>query len=212
VSALLFASGVLIVAQLRTQRRLAASPYSRDDQAVLLSELVDANRQLREEVAALTAQAADLEGGRAPVLEELVDELNHVRALNGIVGVSGPGVEVVLDGPLHALDVQDLVNELRNAGAEAVAFSGYRLLASSVPVMDDRGGIALDGQSIARPYRLQAIGDADTLEAALLRSGGLIAALERKYPNLVVESSQRADLVLDVSRVRPGLAYAHPVQ
>ncbi|MBN1641447.1 MAG: DUF881 domain-containing protein [Anaerolineae bacterium] len=212
VAALLLASGVLIVAQIRTQRRLAAIPYSRDDQALLLSELVDANRLLREEVAVLSAQVTGSEGERATVLEQLVDELNRARVLTGLVGVSGPGIEVRIDGPLEALDLQDLVNELRNAGAEAIALNGYRLLVSSVPTIDARGQITVNGQAIERPYRLEAIGEPDTLEAALLRSGGLIAVLERRYPALRVEIAQRAELLLNVSLARPDLAYAHPTR
>jgi uncharacterized protein YlxW (UPF0749 family) len=212
VALLLLVSGVLIVAQFRTQRRLATSAISEEDEAVLLSELVAANRQLREEVDVLSAQVAAAEGGRATLLEELVEDLNRVRVLTGMVGVVGPGIEMVVDGPVHALDLQDLVNELRNAGAEAISVNGHRIVASSVPVTNERDEIILHGQVIDRPYYLQAIGDPDTIEAALSRSGGLIALLERRYPNLQVETVQQPRLILDVSPVRTAQAYARPVQ
>ena len=50
MTALLLAIGILTVAQLRAQRRLRVGAYDRDEQAVLLSELVDANRRLRAEI------------------------------------------------------------------------------------------------------------------------------------------------------------------
>jgi len=203
--------GVLTVAQLRVQRRLRVAGYDRDEQAVLLSELVDANRRLRAEIDLLTAQqSAYADESRGAILEDLVAELNRVRMLNGAIGVSGPGIELLIDGPMSALDLQDIVNELRNAGAEALALNGHRLVGNSVFVVEDRG-LVVDGQPVRRPYRLEAIGDPDTMETALLRPGGLVSLFERMYSNPVVQSTQRTRLVLGVHRPRLVFEYAVPV-
>jgi uncharacterized protein YlxW (UPF0749 family) len=205
--------GVLIVTQLRVQRRLRVVTFDRDAQAILLSELVDANVSLRAEVESLRVQQTTYEGeNRGAVLEELVAELNRVRVINGMVEVSGPGVELVIDGPLNALDLQDLINELRNAGAEAIALNDHRLVVKSVLTVDVQGGMAVDGQPISRPYRFQAIGDSDTIETALLRPGGVISLFRRTYPNLVVQSTQHPRLVLAVYRPQVALQYAQPVE
>jgi uncharacterized protein YlxW (UPF0749 family) len=204
--------GVLTVAQLRVQRRLRVANYDRDEQAVLLSGLVDANRRLRAEIDLLTAQqSAYADENRGAILEDLVAELNRVRMLNGTIEVSGPGIELLIDGPVSALDLQDVVNELRNAGAEALALNGHRLVGNSVFVIEDRGLVVVDGQPVQRPYRFEAIGDPDTLETALLRPGGLVSLFERMYSNPVVQSTQRARLVLGVHRPRLAFEYAVPV-
>ncbi|HUT18800.1 MAG TPA: DUF881 domain-containing protein, partial [Anaerolineae bacterium] len=132
LAAALLGLGVATVAQLRTQRNLQKTWYDQDEQVVLLSELVDSNQRLRSEIATLSAQQTASEAQRpGTVLEELVANLNRVRTLNGVAVVAGPGIEVVLDGPLNALDLQDTLNELRNAGAEAIALNGLRLVVDS---------------------------------------------------------------------------------
>jgi len=210
---LLLVTGMLIVAQMRTQRHLRVVSYDRDEQAILISELVDANRRLREEIESLESEQAALQSvGRGTALEEVVSELNRVRVLNGLVEVSGPGIEVIIDGPLSPLDLQDLMNESRNAGAEALALNDQRIVVNSVFVAGERGGIILDGQMIRRPYRLQAIGDPDTMETALLRPGGLISLLQRAYPNLIVSSTRQSRIVLGIYRNPLPVRYAGPIE
>ena len=213
LAAALLGLGVATVAQLRTQRNLQKTWYDQDEQVVLLSELVDANQRLRSEIATLSAQQTASEAQRpGTVLEELVANLNRVRTLNGVAVVGGPGVEVVLDGPLNALDLQDMLNELRNAGAEAIALNGLRLLVDSAFGVGQGGELRVGDQVVLRPYRLQAIGDPQTMEAALLRRGGLLSLLERSYPALSVEVVQRDRLVLDPSRTPVTLQYAELVR
>jgi len=213
VAAVLLGLGVATIAQLRGQRNLQKTLYSEDEQVVLLGQLVDANHRLRAEISALSTQQAAYDAERqGTVLEKLVADLNQVRMLNGAAVVAGPGIELVLDGPLNALDLQDTLNELRNAGAEAIALNGVRLTASSVLDVASSGELRLGDQIVSRPYRLQAIGDPQTIEAALLRRGGILAVLERSYPALSTQITQRERLVLDVSRAPATLQYAELVR
>ncbi len=204
-----FLLGLLVVAQLRTQRRMIATPGT--DQLAIMANLVEANAHLRQEVEALEDQLREYQqaAGRG-VLEALVDELNKVKIVNGLVEVSGPGVEVRLDGPLTALDMQDLINELRNAGAEALALGDERLIVSSVVASAEDGTITLNGVKIARPYVLRAIGHPEAMEKALLRSGGLLAALEGSYEGLEVTVVKRDKMVLPVYKGALAFRYATP--
>jgi uncharacterized protein YlxW (UPF0749 family) len=119
---------------------------------------------------------------------------------------------LLLDGPLSALDLLDVVNELRNAGAEALALNGHRLVADSVFAVEGRGTVVVDGHPVRRPYHLEAIGDPDTIETALLRPGGLLAVFRRVYPNLIAQSTQHARLVLGVHRPHRAFDYAEPIE
>ena len=133
---LLLSSGILIAAQIRTQSRARTLSYAPGEQAILLSEMVTANQNLRSEVQAIEKQLAAYQadkGGTA--LESLVAELNRVKVSTGMIEVSGPGIELTVDGPLTALDVQDILNELRNTGAEAIAVNDQRIVANSVVAM-----------------------------------------------------------------------------
>ncbi len=210
-----FTLGLLLVAQFRTQRMTDSSLLSASsaDQLLIIGSLVENNTRLREEMDTLEEQLSEYQQatGRA-VLETLVEELNKVRIINGLVEVSGAGVEVSIDGPIGVLDVQDLINELRNAGAEALAINGERLTLYSVIAGAEGGGMTINGVRLSRPYVLQAIGQPETLETALLRSGGLIATLERNYEGLVVSVIKRERMVLPVYKGDTEFVYASPVK
>lgn len=203
--------GILVTAQFHAHSLTSKTRalVSSADQSVILSNLIEANAGLRAEVDALGAQlsgyrSADSSG----LLETLVEELNRIKIVNGLVQVSGPGIQVRVSGPMSVLNAQDLVNELRNAGAEAIALNGERLVLWSAIAADDEGWLTVDGVRIASPYVFQAIGDGETLETALTRSGGLIAVLEHSYEGLQVEISYREKLVLLVHRYPPEFKYA----
>jgi uncharacterized protein YlxW (UPF0749 family) len=210
-----FILGLLLVAQFRTQRRADNSLLSASsaDQLVIIGSLVENNTRLREEMETLEEQLSEYQQatGRA-VLETLVEELNKVRVINGLVEVSGVGVEVSLDGPIGVLDVQDLINELRNAGAEALTINGERLTLYSVIASTEDGGMTVNGMTLSRPYILQAIGQPMTMETALLRSGGLIATLEHNYEGLAMSVIKREGMVLPVYKRDIEFVYASPVE
>jgi uncharacterized protein YlxW (UPF0749 family) len=213
MTVLMFVLGIMIVVQFRAAGRLRPVSGTGNEQAILLSALADANSGLRAEVASLTAQEAGYEREKGTAgLEELVAELNRVRVLNGMVEVSGPGTDLLLDGPLNALDLQDVVNELRNAGAEAITLNGRRLVVNSVMAVDAKGQVLLNGQPIVRPYQFVAIGDPDTLETAVRRSGGLLSILQRTYPNLIVQTAQHARVVMGMQRAQSTFRYAQAVE
>jgi len=210
-----FVLGLLLVAQFRTQRMAGGYILSASsaDQLIIISSLVENNARLREEMEALEGQLDEYQQttGRA-VLEGLVEELNKVRIINGLVEVSGAGVEVSIDGSIGVLDLQDLINELRNAGAEALTINGERLTLYSVIASPEDGVMTINGTQFSRPYVLQAIGDPETMETALLRSGGLIATLEHNYEGLAVSVIRRDRMVLPVYEGAIEFVYASPVE
>jgi uncharacterized protein YlxW (UPF0749 family) len=204
--------GVLLVVQLRTQQAVRQAGGTEDWEFVV-ADLVDSNARLREEVEALQTQLAgiqDVEGSGA-ILQSLVDEVNHLRIVNGWVEVSGPGVEVIVTGPISVLDLHDLINELRNAGAEALALDGWRIVAWSA-IGTDGQQVTVDSQPIQPPYRLQAIGDAKTLEVALLRPGGLVDLFRRSNSGVSISVYQQERLTLAIYDQPVEFVYAKAVK
>jgi uncharacterized protein YlxW (UPF0749 family) len=188
--------GVALVMQFRTQRQAHQSvPVSASDQATYISQLYENNTQLRQQVDQLSRELADYEedttGGKSN-LDTLVRDLQNLRVANGEVEVVGPGVTVLVEGSLTVFELQDLVNELRNASAEAVAVNGVRVVARSAVLADEEGRITVDRQPLARPYRLEAIGNPDTLLPALERKGGLIALLEASNSELKIKVNKHS--------------------
>lgn len=206
--------GVLLFAQFCTQRRITAAllAASSTNQALIISNLVESNAELREEVGALRSQLRryqEVEG--QGVLQTRLNELNRIKVVNGLVEVSGHGVEVRIEGRISVLDMQDMVNELRNTGAEAMAVNGQRLLVSSVIASDDMGMI-VNGVSISAPYIFQAIGDQETMARALTRKGGVIALLEARCEGLDIMVSKRDKIILPIYRGSFEFRYATAVK
>ena len=193
--------GFLLVAQMNSLPGIGRAQAEQlgTDRTTIICSLVESNAALRAEVEALQARLAayeeDTGGG---MLQSLVDELNRIRIVNGLVAVSGPGVRVVVDAPISVLDMQDLVNELRNAGAEALALNDQRLVVFSVVNTDGSGGLLVNDTRVLPPYVLSAIGSPNTLETALLRKGGIVEALRETYGPQAVRVERETHLVLPI--------------
>ncbi len=204
--------GLLLVVQLRAQRSV---PPAADDTEWenVVAELIDGNARLRDEIEALEAQLAELQdvNGGGAVLESLVDEVNHLRIANGLVEVSGPGVEVEIMTPVSVPDLYDLINELRNAGAEALELSGHRIVAWSA-VGTDGHNVTVDGRPVQVPYQLKAIGDMHTLEVALTRPGGLVSLLQKAHGTASIRVSRRDKITLPVYDLPLQFVFAEPVE
>lgn len=196
--------GILGVTQFRTQDNILKALQTENpiNQAQAISNLLEANAALVREVRSLDAQLDKYSQGlERSGLEALVADLNRLKVLNGLVEVWGPGVEVSVGGRLLAEEVHDIINELRNAGAEAMSINGQRLVASSI-VNQDRGDLVVDGTTLTPPYVFQSIGDIQTMEVALERKGGIIPLLRHTYPDSRITVIRVTRMILPVYQGR----------
>ncbi|MEO8288572.1 MAG: DUF881 domain-containing protein [Chloroflexota bacterium] len=205
--------GVMLVMQFRSQRAAREEvPRSATDQATYISQLYESTTGLRQQVETLKTQLgqyeADNSGGKSN-LDSLQKELQDLRVANGEVDVVGPGVTVLVDGAVTVFELQDLVNELRNASAEAIAVNGVRVVTRSAIVADQNGNTAIDRQPLSGPYTLEAIGEPDTLVPALERKGGLIALLKAGDSTLTIEVTRHSVADKESWLKLPKAALAH---
>lgn len=112
--------------------------------------------------------------------QRLRDLINQLDPQVGQVPVTGPGIQIVADdsssldsaqGQVLDLDLQQLANGLWAAGAEAVAINGHRLTAMTA-IRGAGDAITVDYRSLTRPYRVDAIGDPNTLQSAFAETSG----------------------------------------
>lgn len=209
-----FLLGLLLAIQFRTQSKVGTVALSASigDQALIISDLVEANAALRQEAASLETELERYKqaAGRGN-LETMVEEINRLRIINGIAEVTGPGIEVRIDGEVTSLDLQDLINEARNAGAEAISLNGHRIVVRSV-VMGRDGRIYLEGDRISPPYILQVIGHPETLERAFTRKGGLLALFQFVYPGISITVTRQDSLTLPLYQGKYEFRYARAVK
>ncbi len=206
-----FLLGVSLVAQLRARRGLSLASVGGQDQSVMLGSLVVANAELRNEVQKLEGeiQAYDRASGRAAV-PQMAEELGRMRLINGHAEVVGPGVEVRVGAGVSVVDLQDLLNEVRNVGAEAISLNGNRLTIDSALMADDHG-ISVDRVRLGAPFTFQAIGDPATMSTALNRRGGVLELLRVAYPGLEVEVKSVPLMDLPAQRQSRRFVLAQPV-
>ena len=170
ISVWLIALLVALVAtiQIRSQAEVERSLVGTDatSLAFLIDDLHRANESLDVEKADLARQHAQLQSGQAGAADQvLTDEANRLRAIEGLTPVHGPGVVIVIDATgLTALDLQDALNNLAAAGAEAVDVNDRRV-AMGIPVYQTSGGVAINGAMVIPPWTITAIGDANRLGA-----------------------------------------------
>ncbi|MEA2640060.1 MAG: hypothetical protein QOF51_1454 [Chloroflexota bacterium] len=189
-----FLLGLGLVTQFRTYHTVAKSELSPADEALVIGDLVDGNGSLRREVGELQDKLAQYgQPGSAASVGAMRTERDQLQIAVGATSVQGPGVEMAVSGYVRTDELVDLINELRNAGAEAVGVNGRRLTARSV-FISGPGGYSLDGVQVTPPFRFSAIGLPATLETALLRKGGVVALLRAYYPSLTIDVVRR-DLV-----------------
>jgi uncharacterized protein YlxW (UPF0749 family) len=181
--------GVLIVGQIRSQagdNGLAAR--SAQDLTLLVANLNTRNDQLRTEVGGLERQLQGLElGGRngTSSLNQIRGDLARVRAWAGLNPVTGRGIEVTISGPIAGPALEDLINELRNAGAEAISIADVRVVAATV-VGGSPGSLSVDDTALDSPFVVRAIGNRESLVGSLTRIGGIVAQLGATYPDVAV--------------------------
>lgn len=143
----------------------------------LRQERVDAMTEqldtLRAEVAALEAEMS------APDLQRDVERIEQVA---GLTAVRGPGLTVTLDDAsgscpsgqeqdcqIQDTDLQLAVNALFDAGAEAVAVNGERVIATTA-IRSAGRAVLVNYRVLSPPYEILAVGDPEGLESGFMTS------------------------------------------
>lgn len=207
VIAILATFGLLVaVAAVQTSRDAGVDVASRQS-------LGDRITEQRAAVAASSRRLANLRSANTradSALTGLGTQLTAAQArvatlggLTGMQAVSGPAIRVSLDNAPYAdansqvrdSDIALLVDGLWAAGAEAITVNGQRVTART-GIRTSGDAIEVNGNGIAPPYTILAIGDTGQLAADFLNSasGQDFAALAGQY-------SFRYDLH-DVGQVR----------
>jgi uncharacterized protein YlxW (UPF0749 family) len=203
--------GLLVVVQLRGQAGGSAlQSKSAQDLTTLVANLNDQNDDLRAEVSGLQQQRDELRADRASgatSLSQIESDLARIRAWSGLDPVAGKGVMIRVSGEVDADSVDDLINELRNAGAEAIAIEDIRVVASTT-VSGVPGSLDADGFLLRDPFTIRAIGKPEVLVGSLTRVGGIIAQLGATNPAAVVDV-EPSDKLMTLPATRRDLVPAH---
>lgn len=169
-----------IVVQINDEGKDDYSGVRGEDLVELLKSLDVANERLGSQIDDLTTTRDGLRDRTRR--SERAQEQAKLRAeqlaiLAGTAGATGPGIELIINDPDEQIDAPELldaIEELRDAGAEAIVINGVARVVAQTYFLDDEDQIRVGGREIKRPYRIEAIGDAEDLAEAVRFRGGLI--------------------------------------
>lgn len=176
--------GFLLVGQMRGseafRQRLEAE--NEGDLTRILAGLTNEADALRDEISTLRLQLVELQNTQeqdSASAAAAAAQLRALQVLAGTVPVSGPGLTLRIADPEGGVTYDtliDVVAELRDAGAEAIAINGRRIGAASAFGQSD-SRITIEGIAISAPYAVAAIGPAADLDGALKIPGGALDVL-----------------------------------
>lgn len=126
-------------------------------------------------------------------LEPLKRNMDRLKLISGLTDVEGPGVVITLDDQnmastakdpefyiIHYSSILYIVNDLRAAGAEAIAVNDNRVV--SISDIRCAGNIILvNTHRLAPPFKIKAIGNAQHLEN-VVRTGEFTTLELGKFP------------------------------
>ncbi len=201
----------VLVAQVRQDSSDSLDQMRQDDLVRLLDELDTRNNDLLDERDELASEIEELSSGQdaRAAAEEAAQEQERVRRIEaGVVAVEGPGIVLTItdpDGQLRAQSLVTVIEELRNAGAEAITVGGVRVVANTYVTSSD-DGIEVSGTAITSPYVIQAIGSSSVMRVALEMPGGVLSVIRSQGPTTTLV--EQSTLQIDAVATLPEFEYA----
>lgn len=235
-----FVFGGLLAMQLRAIERVQAKKADEQKAQTQIEMQAVKNRveaaKAEKETATLQKQLTTLRGQLtsgtlgAQKKEQLLKQLNarikELQLIAGLTPVSGPGIRIVMSdspevsgavesnnpfvpGIVHDFDLLQVVNELRAASAEAIAINGTRITGYT-PIRCVGTSILINNERVPPPFRIEAIGDADSLYTQVNMAGGIIKNLQNPEvgPALEIKLTRASRLLLPAAGGAPRLKAA----
>lgn len=183
--------GLMIASQTKTHAKMESikqAPSRQLEQTVvLLKEAESKKENLEKQVTELRKQIDELRNSSEIGIPQA--QLDKIYVIAGLTEIKGKGVEVELDdrnssklptpdndGLIHSDDILKLVNELKSAGATALAVNNQRLVTTS-EIIEAGSSIMVNQTRLVSPYTIYAIGDPETLKVSLSIRGSIIEYL-----------------------------------
>ena len=133
-------------------------------------------------------------------------ELKSMNSLLGLTDLTGEGIIItVADNEnasikdedlsnelVHNTDIIELVNELKNTGAEAISVNGQRVV-STTSINCVGAVITVNGEKVNSPFTILAIGNRERLNG-ITRPGSYIELMEESGIVIKVEKSEEVTI------------------
>jgi uncharacterized protein YlxW (UPF0749 family) len=152
------------------------------------------------------------------IIQEITDEMDRNNLVLGNTDVSGEGVNFTINDAsmefgnfiedqftkwlkiVHNTDIMVIINELRNAGAEAIAINGQRVLASS-EVYCSGPFLRVNGVQLSAPFYINVIGNKEVIKNYMMGETGYLKALTYRGIQVHVQTSETVKIPAYVGNI-----------
>ncbi|MDK2821880.1 MAG: hypothetical protein PWP31_1845 [Clostridia bacterium] len=225
-------SGLLVAWQLRAHLAIAAKDNQGSSLIGVIKSLEKEDASLEDNISELRQKINDLQLERSQGKSRLIrlqQQLESLELKTGLLPVSGPGITITIDDNsagadiakqsspttyrpedfiIHDKNVLYMVNELKAAGAEAIAVNDQRLV-NNTDIRCVGTVILINSTRLAPPYEIKVIGNPDALEASIQHAEEFIYLKSRGFPIKVTKSD---NLTLPAYNGGFSLKYTHPIE
>jgi len=161
--------GFVVIQQFYLHNKISQTvqPENENNLALEVSELIKTNEDLSQEVKDLTAEHDNLSRSAedaAIANATLEDNLKKDEIILGLTDVKGEGVEINFDNKISSTELIDLLNAIKNIGADAIQINDQRLTMSTY----------IKPGFFNAPTVIKVIGDKNLLYDSLVRPGGIL--------------------------------------
>ena len=123
------------------------------------------------------------------------EELKTANRLLGFTDLTGKGIEItlednklqsvdglttgnIMDYVVHDDDLIQLINDIKNAGVDAIAINNQRIV-STTGIVCDGNVVRINGEKVSQPFVIKAIGSPEGIMGALTTLGASLDTLQR---------------------------------
>lgn len=215
VAVLLAVLGAAAVTQVRiTGRDDDYSGLRQADLIQALNGLQAASRRTEQDIRDLETTRDSLRDSNdktATALEQARAQLTSLGVLAGTLPARGPGVRIIVTVPDSHLSLNyllDGIEELRDAGAEAMEINDAVRVVAQTSFESATGGIDVDGRVLKPPFTIDVIGDPEGLTTAMKFPGGFVDDISLDEGKVSIKSSQNIEVSVLHQASKP--RYAEP--
>lgn len=186
------------------------------------NQLLLANNRVKQQISEVNAQIDVYRAAphKRELIEQLERDIEHFSNYSGLSKVRGEGVVVTVsdsklplnpyqspeDVVIHDANLRLLIDELWQAGAEAISINGMRIVFGLSEIHCSGPTININGVEHGEPYIIRAIGDRYALQRAMVEDGSYANTLQRFSLN--IEVNTKVDMTIDGYKDHMAFKYA----
>ena len=206
--------GFALATQVQQTQQQGLEQLREDELVRILDDVTQDAARLGNDARALEVTRDRLAGGAdtsAEALKAAQERVDTLGILAGTAPAEGPGIVLTIDDPegkVTSTLLLDALQELRDAGAEAVQIGDVRVVVDTY-FTDSPTGIEVSGKRVRSPYVITAIGGSATMASAMDIPGGVNESVRRLGAVSTVD--QRDTVSITALHTLEEPQYARPV-